>query len=74
MKDLTINRDKTKPAKRAVASLTPQPDLFLNRRLHTVTLNVGGSRYEMTWHTEIREITKGPASVIEMPPPSARKR
>ena len=74
MKNPTINRDKTALAKRAVASLTPQSDPPLDRRLHTVTVNIGGSRYEMTWHTEVREVTKGPAKVVEMPRPSASKR
>ena len=40
---------------------------------HTVTFRIGGRRYEMTWHSEVREITKGPAKIIEMPGRSASK-
>jgi hypothetical protein len=30
-------------------------------------MNVFGKRFQLTSHTEVREITKGPAIVIEMP-------
>jgi hypothetical protein len=72
MKSLTINRDKPASAKAPFEQLTPQPPL--ERRVHTVTLSVGGRRYEMTWHSEVRGITKGPARVIEMPGRSAGRR
>jgi hypothetical protein len=74
MKRLTIKREKPALAKLPVAQLTPQPDPPLERYARTVTLNIGGSRYEMTMYSEFREITKGPAQLIEMPGPSARKR
>jgi hypothetical protein len=30
-------------------------------------MNVFGKRFELTSHAEVRDITKGPAIVIEMP-------
>jgi hypothetical protein len=74
----TMKHSKIKPNKPAmeepaVAPLTMRPDPPLDRHVHTVTLHIGGRRYEMTLHSEFREITKGPARVIEMPRPSVRK-
>jgi hypothetical protein len=74
MKRTKINPAKPAAAGVAVEQLTPQSDPPLERRVHTVTLSVGGRRYEMTWHTEFREITHGPAQVIEMPVRSATRR
>jgi hypothetical protein len=74
MKRLKIKRDKPALAKVPVESLEPHSDPPLERCARTITLNIGGRRYEMTWHSEVREITKGPAQVIEMPRPSASKR
>ena len=74
MKRLTIKLEKAALAKAAIESLTPQSDPPLERHVRTVTLNIGGRRYEMTMHSEFREITKGPARVIEMPGPLVRKR
>ena len=73
MKRTKINPAKPAAAGVAVEQLTPQSDPSLERRVHTVTLSVGGRRYEMTWHSEFREITKGPAQVIELPRPAASK-
>ena len=74
MKRLTIKRDKPALARTPVESLMPHSDPAAERYVRTVLLNVGGRRYEMTWHSEFREITKGPASRIVMPGPSAGKR
>jgi hypothetical protein len=71
MKNPKIDRDQPAVAEPAGAQLTPRPDPPLARRVHTVTMTVGSSRYEMTWYSECREITRGPAKVIEMPGPSA---
>jgi hypothetical protein len=74
MKRSTSKRKKTAFARAPIESLTPHSDPPVERYARTVTLHVGGKRYEMTWHSEFREVTKGPAQVIEMPRPSASKR
>ena len=74
MKNRTIKRDKPALAEAPVAQLTPNPDPPLERYVRTVTMSVGDRRYEMSWHSEFREITKGPAQVIEMPGPAASRR
>ena len=74
MKRLTSKREKPALAKEPIESLTPHSDPPLERYARTVTLHIGGRRYEMTLHSEFREITKGPAQVIEMPGRSASKR
>ena len=73
-----MKHPKIKPNKPAIAQpslspLTSQSDPPLGRHSKVVTLNIGGRRYEMTLHSEIREITKGPARLIEMPRVSAAK-
>lgn len=45
--------------------LPPPPPAHGDAR--TVTLRIGGSRYEMTFHSEIREVRKGPAIIIQLP-------
>ena len=74
MKRLTSKREKPALAKGPIESLTPHAGPPLERHARTVTLRIGGRRYEMTLHSEFREITKGPAQVIEMPGRSASKR
>ena len=74
MKRMTIKRRKPGLAKASIEPLVPHPDPPLNRHVHSVTLHVGGRRYEMTLHSECREITRGPASVIEMPGSSESNR
>lgn len=74
MKRLTIKREKPALAKAPIESLVPHSDPPLARQVHKVILHIGGRRYETTWHSEFREITKGPAQLIEMPGPSASKR
>jgi hypothetical protein len=74
MKNPKINRDQPAMAEPAVAQLKPRTDPPPDRHARTVTLSIGGRRYEMTWHWESREITRGPAQVIAMPGPSAGNR
>ena len=74
MKRMTIKPKKPALAKASIEPLVPHPDPPLARHVHSVTLHVGGRRYEMTLHSECREITRGPASVIELPGRSASKR
>jgi hypothetical protein len=74
MKRMTIKRKKPGLAKASIEPLAPHSDPPLAHHVHSVTLHVGGRRYEMTLHSEFREITKGPAQVIEMPGRSAKTR
>jgi hypothetical protein len=74
MKHPKIKPNKPAMAEPAVSPLTPQSDPPPDRHVHTVTLHIGLRRYELTLHSEFREITKGPARLIEMPRPSAGKR
>jgi hypothetical protein len=77
MKRIRINSDKPdKPASPAVPveQLTPQTDPSIVHCARTITLRVGACCYEMTLHSEVREITKGPAKIIEMPRRPGRKR
>ena len=74
MKRIRINPKKTASPAVPVEKLKPQPDPPVERYAHSVTLRIGGRRYEMTWHSEVREIKKGPAKIIEMPGRSASKR
>ena len=70
MKRIRTKSDKPdKPASPAVPveQLTPQTDPPIAHCARTITLRVGGSCYEMTLHAEVREITKSPAKIIEMP-------
>ena len=67
MKRMTIKRRKPGLAKASIEPLVPHPDPPLNRHVHSVTLHVGGRRYEMTLHSACREIPQVPAQVIEMP-------
>jgi hypothetical protein len=73
MKRRTINRDKPAPRDTPVEELTPKPDLPAAHHPQRVVLTIAGKRYEMTLHTEVREITRGPAKVIEMPGRSSIK-
>jgi hypothetical protein len=59
MKRIRINPDKPASPAAPVEQLTPQPDPSIVDCARTITLHVGPSSYEMTWHTEVREITKG---------------
>ena len=67
MQDLTTDQEN-----RVVAG-SPVEELRLRRHppaaCHTrkIVLTIGGKRYELTMHTEVREIRRGPAKLIEMP-------
>jgi len=61
----------TVPAKACARELTPLPDTPAERHAHRVILHVSGRRFEITLHAETREITRGPAKIIEMPGRSA---
>ena len=67
MKNLMTDRAKPAPAAVPIEELTPQPYSAAARRAHKIVLAIAGKRYEFTIHTEVREITKGPAKLIGMP-------
>ena len=67
MKKITIDRRDPASLEEPVPALTPPPDPPAERRTHRVIMNVFGRRFELTSYVEVREITKGPARVIEMP-------
>lgn len=74
MKRITINRDKPPSAEFPVEQLTPQSEPPAVRYPHRITLAIAGKRYEFALHAEVREITRGPAKLIEMPGRSSIKR
>jgi hypothetical protein len=49
--------------------LTPRPDPADEIRVTKVIFSIGRKRYEMTHTIESREITAGPADVIEISKP-----
>ena len=67
MKNITINRRKTASVERQVEEFTPTPNPPAACYEYRIVLEVSGKRFELTRHTEVREITRGPAIVIEMP-------
>ena len=73
MKPIRIKPKKPSSPATLVEELKPQPDPPLERGAHIVTFRIGGRCYEMTWHSELREITNGPAKIIEMPGRPASK-
>ena len=73
MKRVTINPGKPAPGDAPVEELTPQPDPPAAHHEKSIVLAIAGKRYEFTLHTEVREITRGPAKVIEMPARSSVK-
>ena len=66
MKRVTINPDKPAPGDATIEELTPQPDTPAAHHEKSIVLAIAGKRYEFTLHTEVREITRGPAKVIEI--------
>ena len=54
-------------AEAPILELTPQPDPLAGYSTHRIIVNIFGTRYEITSRVEMRQITKGPAKVIEMP-------
>jgi 2'-5' RNA ligase len=67
MKHVTIDRKNAASAEVPVEELTPQSGPPAERYTHRIVLNVFGKRFELTRHTAVRVISKGPAKVIEMP-------
>jgi len=73
MKRGTINRNEAAPGDVPLEELTPQPDPPTAHNPQRIILAIAGKRYEFTLHTEVREIMRGPAQVIEMPVRSSSK-
>lgn len=67
MKHVRIDRKRTKLTAATVEELTPRSDPAADRYTHQIIMNVFGKRFELTRHTEVRVITRGPAKVIAMP-------
>ena len=67
MNDRTIERRKPPKSEGRDRQLTPQPDPPTVQRTRKVVLTIGRKRFELTSHTEVREITRGPAKLIQMP-------
>lgn len=67
MKHVRIDRKNTTPVAAAVEELTPQSEPPAAHYTHKIIMNVFGKRFELTRHTEVRVITRGPAKVIVMP-------
>jgi hypothetical protein len=74
VKRITINGDKPALAQLPIEQLKPQSEPSAVRYPHRIVLAIAGKRYEFTLHTEVREITTGPAKLIEMPGRSSSKR
>jgi hypothetical protein len=64
-----VTKDRRPPASAAglVEELTPKSNLPAEHYTNKIIMNVFGKRYELTCRVEAREITKGPAQVVEMP-------
>jgi hypothetical protein len=67
MKNSSINRKAPALAEVPAQELTLRPDQPTEHYTHRVVMHIGRKRYELTSRVELREITKGPAKVIEMP-------
>ena len=67
MKNITIDRENAASTEVTVEELKPPPDPPVAHHTRKIVLTIGGKRYELMHHTEVREITKGPAKLIEMP-------
>lgn len=51
-----------------ISSLPPRPPAAPDHaRKKSIMLRIGGRRFELTHTIETREITRGPADVVEMP-------
>jgi hypothetical protein len=74
LKNVTIDRENAASKEVTVEELKPQPDPPVAHHTRKIVLTIGGKRYELMHHTEVREITKGPAKLIEMPRRSAINR
>jgi hypothetical protein len=67
MKDRTIEPRKPVKAEGNAEPLTTQPNPPTVRGTRKVLLTIGRERYEFTFHSEVRAITRGPAKLIQMP-------
>jgi hypothetical protein len=67
MKHVTRNPENPALTEVPAEELTPRPDPPAEHHTHRVVMHIGGKRYELTSRVELRQITKGPAKVIEMP-------
>jgi hypothetical protein len=67
MQDLTIDQGNPVVAEGPVEELRPRRDPPAVGHTRKIVLTIGGKRYEFTTCTEVREITRGPAKLIEMP-------
>ena len=67
MKHVTINRKNPASQEARVEQLTPRPDPPAEHSTHKIIMNIFGKCFELTRHTEVRVLSKGPAKVIQMP-------
>jgi hypothetical protein len=67
MQDLTIDQGNRVVAEGPVEELRPRQDPPAACQTRKIVLTIGRKRYELTMHTEVREINRGPAKLIEMP-------
>jgi hypothetical protein len=67
MKKVTIDRKDPASVEEPVTELIPPLEPPAARHTRKIMVNVFGRRFELRSHVEVREITKGPAKVIEMP-------
>ena len=65
MRYAMIDRNKTAAAQGLVEESTAQPDPPAEPCTHKIIMNISGRRFELTSYVEVREITRGPAKVIE---------
>jgi hypothetical protein len=64
---LTIDEKNPAVAGSPVEELRSRLDVPAACHTRKIVLAIGRKRYELTMHTEVREITRGPAKLIEMP-------
>jgi hypothetical protein len=67
MKDSTIDQENCVVAGSHAQKLRARRDPPAACHSRKIVLTIGGKRYELTMHTEVREIRRGPAKLIEMP-------
>jgi hypothetical protein len=65
--DLTIDQENSVAAPGPAEELRPPRDPPAACHTRKIVLTIGGKRYELAILTEVREITRGPAKLIEMP-------
>ena len=67
MQDLTIDQETPVVGGSPVEELRSRRDPPAACHTRKIVVTIGGKRYELTMYTEVREITRGPAKLIEMP-------